>query len=80
MDSIVSIETTPTMRTTPPDLARSALDAAPDAMLIIDDAGFIRFTNQQVTALFGYARDEIIGQSIETLMPERFRTRHVGHR
>jgi two-component system, sensor histidine kinase len=68
------------MRTTPPDLARSALDAAPDAMLIIDDAGIIRFVNQQVSALFGYARDEIIGQSIETLMPERFRMRHVGHR
>jgi PAS domain S-box-containing protein len=68
------------MRTTPPDLARSALDAAPDAMLIIDEAGIIRFVNQQVSALFGFARDEIIGQSIETLMPERFRTRHVGHR
>ncbi len=68
------------MRTTPPDLARSALDAAPDAMLIIDASGIIRFTNQQVSALFGYLHDEIIGQNIETLMPERFRTRHVAHR
>ena len=68
------------MRTTPPDLARSALDAAPDAMLIIDASGVIRFTNQQVSALFGYSHDEIIGQSIEALMPERFRTRHVAHR
>ena len=68
------------MRTTPPDLARSALDAAPDAMIIIDVSGVIRYTNRQVSALFGYAHDEIIGQSIETLMPERFRARHVGHR
>ena len=68
------------MRTAPPDLARSALDAAPDAMIIIDASGIIRFTNRQVSALFGYAHDEIIGQSIETLMPERFRARHVGHR
>jgi PAS domain S-box-containing protein len=68
------------LRTTPLELARSALDAAPDAMLIIDGSGVIRFTNQQVSALFGYAHEEIIGQSIEALMPERFRTRHVAHR
>src|SRR5208282_5562421 len=68
------------MRTTPPDLARSALDAAPDAMIIIDASGIIRFTNQQVSALFGYKQDEIVGESIEILIPERFRPRHVGHR
>jgi PAS domain S-box-containing protein len=68
------------MRTAPPDLARSALDAAPDAMIIIDADGIIRFTNRQVSALFGYEHDEIVGQSIEMLMPERFRARHVGHR
>lgn len=68
------------MRTAPPDLARSALDAAPDAMLIIDAVGIIRFTNRQVSALFGYPHDEIVGQSIEVLLPQRFRARHVGHR
>ena len=55
------------MRTAPPDLARSALDAAPDAMIIIDAAGIIRFTNRQVSALFGYEHDEIVGQSVEML-------------
>jgi PAS domain S-box-containing protein len=68
------------MRTVPPDLARSALDAAPDAMIIIDASGVIRFTNRQVSAVFGYDHDEIIGQSIEALLPERFRTRHIVHR
>ncbi|MGA2707701.1 MAG: PAS domain S-box protein [Steroidobacteraceae bacterium] len=68
------------MPTTPSEMPRDALDAAPDAMLIIDAAGIIRFANRQVSALFGYARDEVIGQSIERLMPDRFRTRHVGHR
>jgi PAS domain S-box-containing protein len=68
------------MRTAPPDLARSALDAAPDAMIIIDASGIICFTNRQVSALFGYEHDEIVGQSIEMLMPERFHTRHVAHR
>lgn len=64
----------------PPDLARSALDAAPDAMIIIDDSGVIHFANRQVSALFGYSHDEVIGQRIECLMPERFRDRHVTHR
>ncbi len=68
------------MRTAPSDLARSALDAAPDAMIIIDAAGVIQSTNRQVAALFGYPHDEIIGQSIEMLLPERFRARHLGHR
>ena len=68
------------MRTAPPDLARSALDAAPDAMIIIDAAGIVCFTNRQVSALFGYSHDEIMGQGIEILLPERFRARHVGHR
>jgi PAS domain S-box-containing protein len=62
------------------ELARCALDAAPDAMIFIDSAGVIRFVNRQVSAVFGYTRDEIIGQSVEKLMPERFRLRHVGHR
>src|SRR6185437_1065025 len=70
----------PVMRSAHPDLARSALDAAPDAMLIIDASGAIRYANQQVAALFLYAREELVGQSIERLMPERFRTRHVHHR
>src|ERR1022692_2304963 len=68
------------MLSTSSDLARSALDAAPDAMIIIDAFGIIQFTNRQVSALFGYTHDEIIGQSIEKLMPERFRARHTRHR
>jgi len=68
------------MRTAPPELARSALDAAPDAMIIIDGSGAILFVNRQVLSLFGYAHDEIVGRPVELLMPERFHARHVGHR
>ncbi len=68
------------MRAAPPELARSALDAAPDAMIIVDGAGTIQFANRQVSALFGYEHDEFIGRSVEMLMPARFRSRHVGHR
>lgn len=62
------------------DLARSALDAAPDAMIIIDESGTIRFANRQVSALFGYSHDDIVGRPVEFLMPKRFRDRHVSHR
>jgi PAS domain S-box-containing protein len=67
------------MRDAPPELARSALDAAPDAMIIVDGSGTIRYANRQLSALFGYPHDEFIGQSVEMLMPARFRSRHRGH-
>jgi two-component system, sensor histidine kinase len=68
------------MQSVPSDLARSALDAAPDAMIIIDDAGIVRYANRQVAALFGYSHEVIVGRPVECLMPERFRDRHVAHR
>ena len=68
------------MLSIPLELARSALDAAPDAMIIIDDSGVICFANRQVSALFGHPHDDIIGKHVESLMPERFRDRHVAHR
>lgn len=68
------------MRAVSTELARSALDAAPDAMIIIDAGGTIRYANRQVSALFGYAHDDIVGQPVEFLMPKRFRERHVNHR
>ncbi len=49
-------------------------------MIIIDSSGKILFANHQVTELFGHANAAILGQPIETLLPERFRQRHVGHR
>ncbi|HET9475313.1 MAG TPA: hybrid sensor histidine kinase/response regulator [Steroidobacteraceae bacterium] len=62
------------------DLVRSVLDSAPDAMIVIDSAGTILFANRQVTALFGYGGDEVVGFSVELLLPERFRARHTAHR
>ena len=61
-------------------LARSVLDAAPDAMIVIDRTGTIRFANLQVSAIFGHAHEELIGQKVEYLMPIRFRERHLSHR
>jgi two-component system, sensor histidine kinase len=61
-------------------LVPTVLDAAPDAMLVIDARGQIVFANQQVTALFGYQRAELLGMSVDMLVPERFRAGHAAHR
>jgi PAS domain S-box-containing protein len=68
------------MQSVSAELARRALDAAPDAMIIIDETGIIRFANRQASSLFGYAHEQLVGQSVERLMPERFQSRHVAHR
>jgi PAS domain S-box-containing protein len=56
------------------------LESAPDAMLIADDRGRIVHVNSQAEALFGYSRAELIGVSVELLVPERFGAGHVAHR
>lgn len=63
-----------------PELVGTLLDAAPDAMLVVDRSGTIVFANQQVTALFGYDRGEVLGLKVEALIPDRFRERHPVHR
>jgi len=68
------------MLSIPGELARSALEAAPDAMIIIDDQGIIRHANRQLSSLFGYPHDEVIGKRVEQLMPNRFREHHIAHR
>ena len=68
------------MQSIPSELARSALDAAPDAMIIIDATGIVRYANRQVSALFGYPHDDIVGKEVELLLPERYRGRHFQHR
>jgi PAS domain S-box-containing protein len=59
---------------------RNLLEAAPDAMMIHGENGRIKIVNAQAEKLFGYTRAEMIGQTMEMLMPERFRRRHVQHR
>jgi PAS domain S-box-containing protein len=59
---------------------RGLLEAAPDAMVIVDHAGRMVLVNGQVERLFGYPRQELLGQSVDMLVPARFRQDHAGHR
>ena len=56
------------------------LEAAPDAMVVVDSTGEITLTNAQTERLFGYSREELAGCRVECLLPERFRDRHLDHR
>jgi len=58
------------------ELIGAVLESAPDAMLIVDDSGTVRYANQHVTELFGFAHDQIVGHRVEALLPERFRAAH----
>jgi diguanylate cyclase (GGDEF)-like protein/PAS domain S-box-containing protein len=57
--------------------ALALLEAVPDTLLVVDAKGRIVVANLQAEKMFGYARDALLGQPIELLIPERFRASHV---
>ncbi|MGZ4860332.1 MAG: PAS domain S-box protein [Candidatus Angelobacter sp.] len=69
----------PTSRRTE-DRFRRLLEAAPDAILEVDAGGCITLVNAAAERMFGYARGELVGQSMEMLVPESKRSRHTRHR
>lgn len=57
-------------------MLRNAIDAAPDAVLISDTKGIIRYWNRGAEQIFGYSSQEAVGQSLDLFIPERLRDRH----
>ncbi|MEP6903644.1 MAG: PAS domain S-box protein [Actinomycetota bacterium] len=62
------------------EMLRGIFEFAPDTMVVVTDQGNIERVNAQVERMFGYERNELIGQPVEILMPNRFQSKHVKHR
>ncbi len=60
-------------------ISQHLLQFSPDALIVVDARGVIQFANDTVTTLFGYRPSELVGQTLEILVPERFRIRHGAH-
>ncbi len=59
---------------------REAYDAVPDAVLVSDHEGTIALANSSLEKLFGYSREELVGQMVETVVPDRYRNSHPAKR
>jgi PAS domain S-box-containing protein len=59
---------------------RDLLESAPDAMVIVNEAGQVVLVNSQTVKLFGWDRDDLLGQSVDKLVPQRLRGAHPHHR
>ena len=59
---------------------RNIVEAAPYGMVMVDAQGSIVLCNARMERMFGYARAELLGQSMDMLLPERYRAAHVHHR
>ncbi len=59
---------------------RQAVESAPNAIVMVNESGMIEMVNSQTETSFGYLRAELVGQPVEMLVPERFRSAHIGFR
>jgi PAS domain S-box-containing protein len=64
------------MTTVPEDLATRILDGSPDAILICDPMGIVRYWNRGAERVFGFLNAEIVGASMDLIIPRRLRARH----
>ena len=62
------------------ELFRALIEAMPDAIVVVDHTSTIMLVNVQTERLFGYTRDELLGEPVDILVPARLRSAHHGHR
>ena len=55
------------------------LEASPDAVIVVDQTGRIKFAGSRIEAMFGHLPDELVGKPLSVRMPERYRDLHPGH-
>ena len=63
-----------------PTLLALLLESLPDTVIVIDEGGTILLVNHQCELMFGYARSELLGQTMEILLPDTIRPKHIDHR
>ena len=59
---------------------RVLFESAPNGVVVVDSDGLVALVNAKMEEMFGYSREELVGQPVEVLVPERFRDAHAGHR
>src|SRR5690349_9381566 len=79
LDAVVVRMESP-MRSSPEQRLRDLLEAAPDAIIEVDREGQIVLLNGMTEKLFGYEREELLGQPVEVLIPQHLRATHVHNR
>ena len=62
------------------EIFRLTVEASPNAMVVADGQGKIVLVNSQTEALFGYTREELLGQTVDILVPPQYRTSHPAYR
>ena len=77
---VISIIRDTTARKKVEERFRGFLEAAPDAIVVVNREGKMVILNTQAERLFKHTREDLLGMPVETLVPERFRSRHVDHR
>ena len=63
-----------------PEIFRLAVEVCPSGLIVVGSGGAIILVNREIERLFGYDRDELIGQTIDILLPEKLRGRHAAER
>ncbi len=71
---------TPEQERTVEQRLRAAVESSPSGLLMTDAAGRIVLVNREIERLFGYSREELLGQAVELLVPERLRGQHAAFR